>query len=423
MKNTLAGVGVAVALAGGGTLTADQLQNPYTDVGGALEIKAESAIANAGENRVLLEKDRPAVTLSKWDGAANMTVSYDKVKALGARAFLTDKMEWKDTKEEVHAYPIQARIGMEDGAFEIEVILLAKPDTNAFAFALSGTEDLDFFYQPPLTAAEMAAGTKRPDDVVGSYAVYHRYHANYKQGDTNYATGKAYHIYRPKAVDALGNEQWAELSYATSTLTVTVPQSFLDKATYPVRVDPTFGYTTIGATDTQLCGSAINSTRRGAQNVYSGGSATLDKISMAEHSDSDVSRNIDTTVFINLENTVTDSLTQVAKIESLLHNTTGVAAFYDYTASGQALSNNNYSLNAICDSADVPINNHYIRTDTGSSINQYSESNASYATLRDESPWTETDSAGTTLYSIYATYTASGSAAPIKRQTVFDDEL
>ena len=29
-------------------------------------------------------------------------------------------------------------------------------------------------------------------------------------------------------------------------MTVTVPQNFLDKAVYPVIIDPTFGYATIG---------------------------------------------------------------------------------------------------------------------------------------------------------------------------------
>jgi hypothetical protein len=33
----------------------------------------------------------------------------------------------------------------------------------------------------------------------------------------------------------------------TGILTITIPQDFLDKAVYPITVDPTFGYTSVGA--------------------------------------------------------------------------------------------------------------------------------------------------------------------------------
>src|SRR3990167_10044130 len=145
-------------------------------------------------------------------------------------------MEWKDVREEVHAYPIN------NENFEIEIILKDRPDINTFDFTIDGADNLDFFYQPPLTQKEIDEGASRPDNVIGSYAVYHKTKANHRVGSINYATGKAFHIYRPKATDANGAEVWAELNYPNGTLTVTVPQKFLDDAVYPVRVDPTFGY-------------------------------------------------------------------------------------------------------------------------------------------------------------------------------------
>jgi hypothetical protein len=177
-----------------------------------------------------------------------MTVSYEKVKAKGSRKLFTDRMEWKDSKEEVHAYPLDAKAGMEDGGFEIEVVLNEKPDTNVFDFKIEGAEDLDFFYQPALTQEEIDGGASRPENVVGSYAVYHNEKKDHRIGGTDYATGKAYHIYRPRVIDAGGVEQWAALSYENGTLSITVPQTFLDDAAYPLRVDPTFGNTNIGAT-------------------------------------------------------------------------------------------------------------------------------------------------------------------------------
>lgn len=246
-KKTAAGIAAAGALATGGTVVADQQINPYKDQGAVLEITAESVIEAAGENKIELAKDRPAVTFSKWNGEAAMTVSYEKVQAEGDRAFFTDRMEWKGEKEEVHAYPLPAGDGMEDGGFEIEVVLSEKPDTNRFDFRIEGAEELDFFYQPALSPQEIEDGGFRPENVVGSYAVYHKEKGNHQVGDTNYGTGKAFHIYRPKAIDADGLETWAELAYADGLLSVTVSQEWLNTAAYPVRVDPTFGHTSIGA--------------------------------------------------------------------------------------------------------------------------------------------------------------------------------
>lgn len=223
-------------------------EDPYTDKVDRFEMKAMSKTQGAGEVKTELSKDEPKVTFSKWNDEVRMAVKYDKVKGKGSKKLLSDKVEWKGNKEEVHAYPLEAKAGFEDGGFEIEIILNEKPNTNVFDFNIEGAENLDFFYQPALTAEEIAEGASRPENVIGSYAVYHKTKANHKVGETNYATGKAYHIYRPKAIDNNGVETWAELSYQNSTLSVTVPQSFLDDAEYPVIVDPTFGFTDIGAT-------------------------------------------------------------------------------------------------------------------------------------------------------------------------------
>jgi hypothetical protein len=93
---------------------------------------------------------------------------------------------------------------MEDGGFEIEIVLDEAPASNVFEFQIEGAEDLDFFYQPPLSDEEIAEGAVRPENVIGSYAVYHKAKANHRVGNTSYSTGRAFHIYRPKAIDANG---------------------------------------------------------------------------------------------------------------------------------------------------------------------------------------------------------------------------
>ena len=240
-------VAAAAALGTGGTVAVDANINPYEVTAEKYELASMSTIECAGGNKVEAHRDRPAITLSKWDGEAAMTVAYRAINVEGSRQFLTERIEWKADSEEVHAYPLPAGEGMEVRGFEIEIVLDEASDNNVFEFDVEGAGELDFFYQPELTAEEIAEGAVRPENIVGSYAVYHKSKANHREADTNYATGKAYHIYRPKAF-ADGAETWAELAYADVVLSVTVPQEWLEKATYLARapVDPTFGFTSLG---------------------------------------------------------------------------------------------------------------------------------------------------------------------------------
>ena len=137
-----------------------------------------------------------------------MTVAYGGTSAEGSRQFLTDRVEWKGDTEELHAYPLLAGEGMEDGEFEIEIYLPEVPAANVFEFQIEDAEDLDFFYQPDFTPEELAEGAFRPENVVGSYAVNHKTKAKHRVGDTNYATGKAFHIdLRPDFPPIMGRAQ------------------------------------------------------------------------------------------------------------------------------------------------------------------------------------------------------------------------
>lgn len=103
-------------------------------------------------------------------------------------------------------------------------------------------------YQPELTPEEIADGCIRPDHVVGSYAVFD-------------ATGaKVGHLYRPFAVDANGKKMWLDMRITPDpqsgqpiqqgTITVTGAAAWFAAAKYPVTIDPTFGYTSVGGTGT-----------------------------------------------------------------------------------------------------------------------------------------------------------------------------
>lgn len=262
MKKLFAGIVGAGVLGTGGALATDNVINPYDTVGTTLQISQESTLPEGGETKIIADKNLPRVTLQKFNGEVSMGVRYQGLDVQGDRPFLSKNVEWSAPDQKMEAVPLQATTTMEDGGMEINIILNSKPASNVFNFTMENADNLDFFYQAPLwqeaglkaptkdctvTDCTTAEGTShRPDNVAGSYAVYYKDHANHLVGSTNYATGKAYHIFRPLVTDTKGNTTWADLSYTNGVLSVSVPQSFLDSAVYPVKVDPTFGYTTKG---------------------------------------------------------------------------------------------------------------------------------------------------------------------------------
>ena len=192
----------------------------------------------------------PQIKLKKWDNEINLSVR--RVKEWDNPVIETrgEKIQYGDDKETVVIYE-KPNIA-EDGGLEIELHLHEKPATNRFEFSIR-TKGLKFLYQPALTQEEIEQGYKRPENVVGSYAVYHEsLTGNFR--DKHYKTGKAFHIYRPYIFDEDGNETWGELEIdiENETLTVIVPEHFLEQAKYPVIVDPTFGYTSAGASSHEI---------------------------------------------------------------------------------------------------------------------------------------------------------------------------
>ena len=163
-------------------------------------------------------------------------------------------MDWVRTAKRNDVY-YSGRDRPDDG-FEFAIHLKTKPVSNIVPLTIE-TKGLDFYYQGELSK-EDALKSYRPSYVIGSIVAYHKT----KQGN-QYQSGKAFHIYRPWAVDATGEKVWCEFSpdwNGVGGLDITVPQNFLDNATYPVTIDPTFGYTTVGASAANLDQSTATET-------------------------------------------------------------------------------------------------------------------------------------------------------------------
>lgn len=261
----LAGVAVTIAFGSGGVVVTDASINPYTTVGDKLEIAAESKVDSAGEVKTAAITDKPAIELSKWSGHANMQIEYLGIASTtqGSRPLLSKNVEWTEGSQKMEAVPLDPSPQNEDGGMEINIILDAPPASNVFPFKISGAENMDFAYQTPYwQEAGLKAPTQdctdtdcvvrghfrhRDENISGSYTVFSITNKDHLEGQLNYAAGKLFQIYRPLVTDAKNNTIWGDLSYNEGVLSVSVPQAFLDGATYPIKIDPQFGNTTNGA--------------------------------------------------------------------------------------------------------------------------------------------------------------------------------
>lgn len=278
MKKTFVtfGASAVIAIGGlGGATIIDQTQNPYIDKGTTYELPFHTDLQQ--NERIEIAKNKAQVTLKGWNDEYSITVTplipvasvsqqssqLQPFQVSANRPLFSDQLQFKAGKVTAFVEPHATSIDK----FDIDFTLDSKPDTNIFNYLITGAEDFDFFYQPALNE-EFASSTctptdcgeeHRPEDVVGSYAIY----SKDKSGDctncgtANYATGKIAHIYRPKVIDASGNWVWASLNFSNGVLSVTVPQAFLDNATYPVHIDPTFGWAVAGASSTSNSSASI----------------------------------------------------------------------------------------------------------------------------------------------------------------------
>ena len=199
---------------------------------------------------------KPQFKIKRWDNEVNFSMRAQE--EAGANMVEEDgKVKYKGRDIEVHQY--EKPDASEDGGFEFEWVLKNKPTSNILQATIQH-KGLDFFYQPALTAEEIEQGASRDENVVGSYAVYHSTKRDNIVGGMEYKSGKAFHIYRPHAIDADGVKVWCELDITEGELKVTVPEDFLNKASYPVVVDPTFGFTSVGSTSVATLGGVDGDT-------------------------------------------------------------------------------------------------------------------------------------------------------------------
>lgn len=293
--------------------------------------------------------------------------------------------------------------------FQFNITLSRLVAISSISIAIE-TSNLAFYYQPPLNqelVGKEYEGWKinethaiddkgflrnyRPLNVVGSYAVY----STTKWGN-QYKTGKLFHIYRPLLIDAKGKTSWATLNITKTALTITLPQAFLASATYPVTVDPTFGYTSLGASTSRNPGDYIN----GGLPLSQPSAGTVDNIIVALKADGAVTNNAKCGIYKHVDSSF---LTNGATDQFALDLTTSFQWFtLTYTSKPSLVVSTDYVISVWVDHTGI---DNFIAIDSGYTGYMHQRAQGYTGTFPNPITWTDTYNY---IVSIYATYMVSG---------------
>ncbi len=215
----------------------------------------------------------------------------------------------------------------------------------------------------------------------------------------DYKTGKIGNAKRVKLIAADGKEAWADQNWFpdTNEHKLLLPKSWLDNAVYPVVVDPTFGYQTIGGSNWSL-----NNLGCGSGNDYTptDGNGTIDKLTIY----TDAGTNANVTGQLYSQHPDFDKITNGQTDE--YNFTDASAGWRDIVYSGtkpSVVDSTPYTLAGWSDQ-DLGWFGRYDSTTSGNRLISYNS--GTYNTFPD--PLVPTNNYDGYSMSIYATYTASG---------------
>lgn len=331
----------------------------------------------------------PNIKLSRWD-----EVYFEIVPDLSGVATKDKDVVFEGNKIRLTTPKIDYEFFDYEEGYKFVWYLKEKPTTNKVSFAIN-SESLDFHYQSELTQAQKDRGMRRPENVVGSYAVYYRDCPLNYVGGKLYRAGKAFHIFRPRLKDSNGWEVWGDLHIENGIYEITIPQDFYNNAVYPIRSNDTFGYLTVGSSSTAE--QTIDAGK------YAGSAGTATTVHLA------FSNNHDQTIgtYGGLYNSSSGLVAYTGSV-SIPGNDSG--HFFTYDITDTAITAQDYYITSGRESAgqyglefkqdDLGVKLEYYDWESGSSWNSWS------ATAMFE--WYEW---GNVSPSAYVTYTTGGAAA------------
>ena len=195
----------------------------------AAKVRIGSDAASVGNKFV------PNINMSKWDDEHWININFPIAIANQVETFDGEKVTLSIGDYSFIYYP------KNEDDLEFEIVFGKKPPVMTLSLDILSSGGLDFLPQPALTQSEIDDHHVRPDNVVGSYAVYCR------SRDNKYCTGKFCHIYYPYLQDADGKTVRVEsFDISAGKMTIVLPPKWMESARYPVSLDPTIGNTTAG---------------------------------------------------------------------------------------------------------------------------------------------------------------------------------
>lgn len=172
---------------------------------------------------------------------ANFTIAWNaNIADLSLAQLLVENkiVKYKKAAFELWFYQFQDSEEIPEGGFEFLARINSKPATNYIIFKIetSNVESIQSSYEKPKDIAPY------DEKLLGSISFVYD---NKLQGRMG-APPTLVTVYRPLVNDSAGSFAWANWTLSGTQLRLTIPQKFLDTATYPIYIDPTFGYTTLG---------------------------------------------------------------------------------------------------------------------------------------------------------------------------------
>ena len=345
--------------------------------------------------------------MHKWEKEASVEVFLDMVEA-DTHMFSGNKIEVEDPKKKLRVYPIDVHGG--DGGLRFEVVDKVKFSPYILNIPLV-CRNTRWSKQLSLAQEDIDAGALRPENVINSHAVYHVTKKN-----NQYMTGKMFHFYRVKVIDAEGNWAWCDTDVDRhldpTMLTITAPTEFMENAVYPVTWDPDLGYTAIGGSSILIASEDLSASRRqgSAWTMPAGGTANYLRARL--WGDGVV---VDCKAFINQKDSGgAGTHGQIATDENLA---CAIAEHWEeFTLGGEVLTNGVvYILSVIGNDFDLDIEeSYYVKYDNNGAVASYFE-DQNYAAP--ENPWVDAPQGTTRDKSIYVNYTLTGWSGKISGVT------
>lgn len=219
-----------------------------------------SATVDVGAPQKFNGKLGPAWKASKWNGRgwleiSGMDIDVNRGGEIKSHPKFGDVYECECVRK-VKGKPRAERHRIVPGSVEYQIewdTLKDVPETDYVDLLLDFSGDLTWSKQLPLTQKEIDEGCERPENVVNSYAIYGAQTGRIVRDGVeavNYESGKFGHLYRSQLIDAKGNRQWLDQTAPMASpnrLRVYLDRGWLSGAAFPVVLDPTFGYTSAGA--------------------------------------------------------------------------------------------------------------------------------------------------------------------------------